>query len=230
MPRSTQVLVAYAALSVVHVLSRLLELGAVATVTKPMLMPLLAAYLVVASARPLPRLARLVLVALVFSWFGDALLLGSGDGFELAGLGGFLVAQVLYIVAFAPLVRSGQPGRPPLWALLYVLWGAVLMASLGADLGSLLLPALVYAVVICTMAIVASGVNRYTAVGAFFFVLSDSLNGLARLTEVLVLDVAIREALIMSTYTLAQGLIVHGVVVAQRRTPQPVPPAAPLAP
>jgi uncharacterized membrane protein YhhN len=230
MPRSTQVLVAYAALSVVHVLSRLLELGAVATVTKPMLMPLLAAYLVVASARPLPRLARLVLVALTFSWFGDVLLMGSGDGFFIAGLGGFLVAQVLYIVAFAPLVRSGQPGRPPLWALLYVLWGAVLVASLGADLGSLLLPVLVYAVAICTMAIVASGVNRFTAVGAFFFLLSDSLIALTRLTEVLVLDVPIREALIMSTYTLAQGLIVYGVVLAQRRTPQPAPPAAPLAP
>jgi uncharacterized membrane protein YhhN len=231
MPRPRVLLALYVAVSVVHVLSFLAAAELVATVTKPLLMPLLAAYLLSESRRPFTRMVRVVLGALAFSWLGDVLLqvasFVDADVWFLAGIGAFLVAQVLYIVAFTPLVRAGTPPRPPLWALLYVPYGAVLIGVLAPDLGEFLVPAAIYAVVICTMGIVAAGVNRWTALGAAVFVLSDSLLAAGALAGVLPFTPAWQRVLVMATYTLAQGLIVYGVVVAQRRIGRPVEPVEP---
>ncbi len=222
MPRPITLLTAYAAVSLVHVVGHLASATWLTTTTKPLLMPLLAAYLVSASQRPLTRLVRVVLAALAFSWLGDVLLevsrLADADGLFLAGLGGFLVAQVLYVVAFTPLVRASTPPRPPLWALLYVLYGALLVGFMGPELGEFLLPIAVYAVAICTMGIVASGVNRLTATGAAVFVVSDTLIALDRFTDILDWSETMSRVAVMSTYTLAQGLIIAGVVVAQGRS------------
>ena len=220
MPRPPVLLGAYATVSVVHVIAHMVSASVVATVTKPLLMPLLAAFLVSASARPFTRMVRVVLAALAFSWVGDVLLevqrLADSDPLFMAGIGGFLVAQVLYIVAFTPVVRASAPPRPPFWALLYVLYGAALIGFMGPDLGEFLLPVAIYAAAICTMGIVASGVNAYTAVGAAVFVASDTTLALGRFTDVLTIAENWQRALTMSTYTLAQALIVVGVVVAQR--------------
>jgi uncharacterized membrane protein YhhN len=220
MPRPRVLLALYVAVSVVHVLSFLAAAELVATVTKPLLMPLLAAYLLSESRRPFTRMVRVVLGALAFSWLGDVLLqvarFVDADVWFLAGIGAFLVAQVLYIVAFTPLVRAGTPPRPPLWALLYVPYGAVLVGVLAPDVGVLLVPVAVYAMAICLMAIAAAGVNAWTAVGAASFLLSDTLLALTLFTDVLDPVAPVREALVMSTYTLGQGLIIVGVVLAQR--------------
>ncbi len=172
-------LVSYALVCSVQVISQALELTGLAMATKPLLMPLLAAYLISAVQRPLTRLVRVVLAALAFSWLGDVLLEVArrvdSDLMFMAGIGGFLVAQVLYIVAFGRLVRASNPPRPPVWALVYVLYGVGLMVWLGPDLGEYRLPVAIYAAAICTMGIVASGVNRFTALGAAMFVASDSM-------------------------------------------------------
>jgi uncharacterized membrane protein YhhN len=210
---------AYAALSVVHLFTRLVESEVGALVTKALLMPVLAAYLLSATGRPLTRMVRVVLAALAFSWLGDMLLeltsVTGADALFLAGLGAFLVAQVLYVVAFAPVIRASTPPRPPFWALLYVPAVALLIGLLAPQVGALLVPVGVYAAAIATMAIVASGVNRWTAAGAFAFVVSDALLATVR-WDVLELAGVVERLAVMSTYTLAQGLLVYGVVVAQR--------------
>ena len=221
MPRPRVLLISYAAVAVVQVLSQALSLQPLVVLTKPLLMPLLAAYLMAVSPRPFHRMVRLVLWALAFSWLGDVLLETSrafdGDGLFLGGMGAFLLAHVLYIVAFTPVVRAGTPPRPPLWALLYVLYGAVMVGAVGSTLGSFLLPVTLYAVAICTMGIVASGVNVWTAAGAAAFVLSDSLIMLSQdLADALPFEFSLQRALVMSTYVVAQALIVYGVVLEQR--------------
>jgi uncharacterized membrane protein YhhN len=222
MPRPVVLLATYAAVSAVHIAGHLASAPWLTTATKPLLMPLLAAFLVSASGRPLTRLVRVVLAALAFSWLGDVLLelsrLVDADGLFLAGIGGFGVAQVLYVVAFTPLVRASTPPRPPLWALLYVLYGALFVGLTASQLGEFLVPVALYAVAICTMGIVASGVNRLTATGAAVFVLSDTLIALGRFTDVLDWSESAQRVAVMSTYTLAQGLIVVGVVAAQGRS------------
>jgi uncharacterized membrane protein YhhN len=220
MPRPATMLGVYAAVSVLHVAAHVASLTAVTTATKPLLMPALAAFLVSASPRPFTRMVRVVLGALAFSWLGDVLLEVSrpadSDALFMAGIGGFLVAQVLYVVAFTPLVRSSSPPRPPFWALLYVLYGAGLVAYLAPELGEFLLPVAVYAAAICTMGIVASGVNAWTALGAALFVASDTLIAVGRFTDLLTVADSWQRVLVMSTYLLAQGLLVAGVVIAQR--------------
>ena len=220
MPRPRVLLISYAAVAVVYLLAIVVGAAPLAIMTKSLLMPLLAAYLVSVSPRPFHRMVRLVLGALAFSWLGNMLLetsrLVEGDVLFLAGLGAFLATQVLYIVAFTPVVRAGTPPRPPLWALLYVLYGAVLVGALGASLGGLLLPVAIYAVAICTMGIVASGINVWTAVGAAAFVLSDSLIALGELADALPFTDTVERVLVMSTYVVAQALIVYGVVLEQR--------------
>ncbi|MGB9375102.1 MAG: lysoplasmalogenase [Jiangellales bacterium] len=220
MPRPTTMLGVYAAVSVLHVGAHVASLTALTTATKPLLMPALAAFLISASPRPFTRMVRVVLAALAFSWLGDVLLevsrLADSDPLFMAGLGGFLVAQVLYVVAFTPLVRSSTPPRPPVWALVYVLYGAGLVAFLAPELGEFLLPVAVYAAAICTMGIVASGVNAYTGLGAALFVASDTLIAVGRFTDLLTIAENGQRVLVMTTYLLAQGLIVVGVVVAQR--------------
>jgi len=221
MPRPRVLLISYAAVAVVYLLAIVVGAAPLAIMTKSLLMPLLAAYLVSVSPRPFHRMVRLVLGALAFSWLGDMLLetsrLVEGDVLFLAGLGAFLATQVLYIVAFTPVVRAGTPPRPPLWALLYVLYGAVMVGAVGSTLGSFLLPVTLYAVAICTMGIVASGVNVWTAAGAAAFVLSDSLIMLSQdLADALPFEFSLQRALVMSTYVVAQALIVYGVVLEQR--------------
>jgi len=220
MPRPTTMLGVYAAVSVLYVGAAAASLTVVMTATKPLLMPALAAFLVSASPRPFTRMVRIVLGALAFSWLGDVLLevsrLSDSDNLFLAGLGGFLVAQVLYVVAFAPVVRSSTPPRPPLWALAYVLYGAGLVAFLAPELGEFLLPVAVYAAAICTMGVVASGVNAWTALGAALFVASDTLLAVGRFTDLLTIGDNWERVLVIGTYLPAQGLIVVGVVIAQR--------------
>jgi uncharacterized membrane protein YhhN len=225
MRRPALLLISYALVCSVHVLSQALELTAVAMATKPLLMPLLAAYLVSAVQRPFTRLVRVVLAALAFSWLGDVLLEVArrvdSDLLFMAGIiGGFLVAQVLYIVAFTPLVRASTPPRPPVWALVYVLYGVGLVVRLGPDLGEFMVPVAIYAAAICTMGIVASGVNRFTALGAAVFVASDSMIAVGKFTDLWTLAHNWQRVLVMTTYTLAQALLVHGVTIADQHHEQ----------
>lgn len=46
------------------------------------------------------RYGQLILLGLVFSWFGDMFLVGQARSFFLLGLGSFLFAHVVYIAAF----------------------------------------------------------------------------------------------------------------------------------
>lgn len=221
MGRPGLLLAGYALVCSIQVLSQAFELSVVAMATKPLLMPLLAAYLVSAVQRPFTRLVRVVLAALAFSWVGDVLLEVArrvdSDLLFMAGIGGFLVAQVFYIVAFTRLVRASSPPRPPVWTLVYVLYGVGLVALLGPDLGEFLVPVAIYAAAICTMGIVASGVNRFTALGAAVFVASDSMIAVGEFTDLWTLANNWQRVLVMTTYTVAQALIVHGVTIADRQ-------------
>ena len=71
-------------------------------ITKPLLMPLLAIYLLLQTISATSSLKAWVFLALFFSWVGDILLLFEerASNFFLFGLSAFLIAQVFYIVFF----------------------------------------------------------------------------------------------------------------------------------
>jgi uncharacterized membrane protein YhhN len=98
---------------------------------------------------------------------------------------------------------------PAAWALLWL----VLNVVLGPSLGALQVPIAVYSAALTTMAAcaVATG-RRRIGVGGVLFLVSDLLIGLGAAD----LDVPASGFLVMSTYALAQLLIVTGWVLAVR--------------
>lgn len=202
---------AFLTVALVHLAGQLAEVTVLHLVTKPLLMPALLAWFL--TVTPRSRLRTLVAVGLVWSWLGDLGLMPSGEGWFLAGLGAFLVAQLTYAVAFWP-SRADSVLTRPLLALPYLAVLVGLLAALWSDLGELRLPVGVYAVVIITMAVLATGLNRTVATGAALFVVSDALIALDAVAGLVRLPA--HDFWVMLTYLAAQLLIAVGVASAIR--------------
>jgi uncharacterized membrane protein YhhN len=192
--------------------------------TKPLLMILLGLYCFTAAAKGRER--TLILLALLFSWLGDVLLLRDSQPlFFMLGLGAFLTAHIFYILYFLR-VRgqlSPTPAWKPFWILLILLYAVALVYLLYPRLGDLKIPVLVYATVISTMLIAALHAfdlkkqpwGIYCMYGAAYFVLSDSILAINKFHT----HCNCASLLTMLTYGIAQGLIVWGVVEKKESMP-----------
>ncbi|WP_287985377.1 lysoplasmalogenase [Diaphorobacter sp.] len=156
--------------------------------------------------------------ALMGSLAGDAFLMV--EGFFIPGLVSFLLAHVAYIVLF----RQGVAWLPRPGALAATLGvGGAMYAYLwhGGLPAELRIPVAVYVTVIALMAAQALGrasvlgnrAARQVALGACFFMLSDSLLATNRFVQPLPLA----QVWVLATYYAAQAFIVHGMVVGLRR-------------
>jgi uncharacterized membrane protein YhhN len=122
---------------------------------------------------------RWLSLALLFSAAGDAVLGWNdlyGGAYFVIGLVLFLVAQILFIAAFATSFQL-QRSRIPVAALLTV-YSVVLAWLLWPHLGEMALPVFVYIVVITVRAIVAAlrtMKGNALLLGALAFMFSDSL-------------------------------------------------------
>jgi len=181
-------------------------------VAKPLLMITLLLYFI-AAAKGYRSWRIFVIIALVFSWAGDVFLMW--DDLFIAGLAAFLFAHVFYIIAYQK--TGAAQGKISFWALAgFTLAGATLIRVLYPGLGSLLIPVVVYALVLLSMAVWAHKRKGATskvsfllvAVGAIFFVISDSLIAINRFA----FDVPSERLLVMMTYIAAQFMIVHGLL------------------
>ncbi|MFJ8579585.1 lysoplasmalogenase family protein [Micromonospora sp. NPDC093277] len=176
---------------------------------KPLLAPLLLAYLW--SAR---RRVDGVAVGLVFATAGDVALLVPGQAAFLTGMGCFLVTQLALLTTFR------RHRRPPIAALLaYVALWAGANVLLRGTLGPLWLPVLGYSLALSLMAAAAAGVSRRVAAGGALFLGSDLLIGLGAAG----LHLPGRGLLVMSTYAAALLLITTGWVTATSVADRPSP-------
>lgn len=201
-------LVVLGVVSTVHLGAQLLGAGTLAALTQMMLMPALAGALWTGTASPRGRLVVLALGALGLSWVGDTVprLLPEDISF-VAMLGAFLLAQLLYAVAFWPMRRRSVLARP--LRLIPYAAVAVLTCVLCAPQAGLLLPAIiVYATAIMMMAVLATGLGVRAGLGGAIFVVSDSLIALDAFG---VLTLPVQGFWVMSTYLLAQLLLVLSV-------------------
>ena len=148
-----------------------------------------------------------IVAGLVFSLAGDIFLMLPSDRF-VAGLISFLIAHLLYILAFSTV--GGLYAS--MWSLLpFLLFGALFMILMWRDLGSMRIPALIYALAIVIMAWQAYGNWQLTDqlpallafIGALLFVVSDSVLTLNRFK----FSFQAAQAVILSTYFVAQWLI-----------------------
>ncbi|MET7967028.1 lysoplasmalogenase [Micromonospora sp. NPDC005305] len=184
---------------------------------KPLLAPLLLAYLWDRRRRLDP-----VALGLVAATAGDVALLVPGRTAFLAGMGCFLVTQVAFLTAFL------RRRRPPVAAVAgYLLAWAGGNALLWDALGPLRLPVLGYSLALSLMAAAATGVSRRAAAGGALFLVSDLLIGVGVAGS----DFPGRDLLVMTTYAAALLLITTGWVAATAgrpaRPPWPAPAAQP---
>ncbi len=217
-------LAAYAVVAVGNVVGQLVDTDLLDRLTKPLLVPLLLAYFLTVAGRPSTRLGRATVVGLVFCWLGDLALMG-GDDWFMVGLVGFLAGQVAYCTAFATAWRRNPIRTRRAMAAPYAAWWVLLLVVLGPDLGGLVAPVAVYGAVLCTMAALALGVHRLTALGALSFVASDSLLAATSLSDRLAFGGD--DALVMATYAVGQALITLGVLT--QLPPRPAAGSAPRA-
>lgn len=198
---------AYAVLVVIHLVAQLNDHGMLADVTQWIAMPLLIATLF-ASRPARGRLITLTVLALGLSWLGDAMPdFFTGDTAFLVMVGFFLLAQIAYIAAFLPWWRSSYVGSPML--ILYVAAIGALVYLCAPHAGDLLIPVLIYGFALGTMAVLAGGLNGFTALGGALFLISDGLIALGAFAPDF--DPPQLGFWIMLTYLVGQGFLAYGV-------------------
>ncbi|MBB5118346.1 hypothetical protein AF335_32640 [Streptomyces eurocidicus] len=218
-PRAAPALLAAFALTALAHLGALLAGSAVATtVTKPALMPLLAAH-VLARGGPRPLAG-----ALLFGCCGDTLLLTGGDTAFLLGMASFAAGHGCYLLLCA---RHGAPGG----RRTYGLGGAYAVACLGTvallwpDLApGMRVPVGLYSLLLTAMALGASRARLRTGIGGLLFLASDTLiaSGVADWPQP-----PVPQFWIMLSYLPAQFLLADGLLRAARPQDPPGPGAAP---
>lgn len=163
--------------------------------------------------RPEPPLYQVaIVVALLFSLGGDIFLMLPQDRFVF-GLASFLVAHLVYIVAFS--LRT--PELLTVWGIIpLLLYGAGMVVYLWPGIKPALRgPVLIYIIAILVMAWrageqwaqVGTTPALLALVGSLFFAASDSLLAINRFRRPFYLA----QALVLGTYYLAQWLIAMSV-------------------
>ena len=162
---------------------------------------------------------KLVLLALLFSWIGDVVLLfqEQHSNFFLIRLVSFLIAHIFYILAFRKTSLSRSTTllkEKPLLVLLFIAYGAGFFFLIKDGLGTMMVPVIVYMAIILLMGITA--LNRFRRVGydsfilvftgAICFMASDSLLAMNKFY----MPFPLSGFFIMLTYIAAQYLIVRG--------------------
>ncbi len=184
--------------------------------TKPSIVGSLIAFLFINKKSISITVFRLMNLALIFSLLGDFLLLftDKSQNFFIAGLASFLLAHIVYIIVFNR-ERKKQLGNW-IFPLLTGAYGFGLFSLLHNKLEEMLIPVILYMIVILLMAntsFLRSNRDSQTSyllvfVGALFFMLSDSLLAINMFYKSLPLS----NIWIMTTYAIAQFLIVYGIV------------------
>jgi uncharacterized membrane protein YhhN len=186
---------------------------------KPMILLSLIAFYWLHSKQITPKTRFLTILALVFSLFGDILLMfvEQSPHFFTLGLVSFLLAHIFYILVF---LKVRNPNKKP-WLFLsfLVIYAAGLFYVLKDNLGVMLLPVFFYMLIILTMAITANSRKgsvakisfNFVFIGAILFLISDSLLAINKFYEPLPFS----NISIMFTYAFAQFFIVFGLLKQQ---------------
>ncbi|MEP6901912.1 MAG: lysoplasmalogenase [Actinomycetota bacterium] len=186
-------------------------------VSKPLLMPILLFYYAI-NTKKFASAKYPVMAALIFSWFGDVLLLLDKvyKTFFIYGLMAFLAAHIFYIFYFWKIRKLNNVAILPN-ALIFVGIAAYILALftyVAPNVQNLLVPVAVYAFIISVMftaSLTAFDLSKQTfgkicVAGTFLFLVSDSILAINRF----VAPFPLAPVLIMLTYAGAQLLITEG--------------------
>jgi uncharacterized membrane protein YhhN len=209
----------FIAASVAEVLSEIFTIPLLHQLSKPLIIVTLAVFYFYHSEYR----STVVWLALFFSFSGDVLLMFETErsNFFLFGLAAFLMAHIFYILAYrqhqdSSMENSLKGIQKIRFSFPIVLAGTGLIVILYPSLGPLKLPVVVYALILIIM--VLNSIFRFgrtnnqsfwlVFAGSALFMLSDSLLAINKFFK----PVPAAGFWIMSTYILAQFLIVKGLV------------------
>jgi uncharacterized membrane protein YhhN len=184
--------------------------------SKPLLMLLLVAYFIF-SIKTFSSLKKWMVLALLFSWTGDVLLMfeSFNVNFFIFGLAAFLLAHIFYIVLFDQ-IRVIEKFKQSLIPLLPIaVYYFLLISLLQPNLGGMQKPVSIYGLVISIMLSFAIDLWRLKdkttsfliIFGALLFITSDSLLAINKFYK----QFEYAGIAVMSTYGIAQLLITLGV-------------------
>ncbi|WP_030571333.1 lysoplasmalogenase [Streptomyces aureocirculatus] len=179
------------------------------TLLKPLLMPLLAAYVTLRQG------PRLLTAALLLGWGGDTLLLADADPAFLTGMASFAAGHVCYLTLFRRYGNSTRP-RTAFVAAAYAGALVVTVTLLWPDLPpDMCVPVAGYSLLLTAMAFGATTLGRTAAAGGALFLLSDTLIA----TDVADWPQAPRpDFWVMLTYIAAQALLTRAVLTSGSAT------------
>jgi len=197
------------------------------TVIKALIIPVLMILFLVNLRLRHNLLHRLMFAGLFFSWSGDLILElshSNGDMF-IAGLACFLLAHVMYLTVFFKTPGKNVTFHHRIYLLIpVILYGVGLVYYLYDDLAEMRFPVILYAIVILTM--LTGAINRIekansysyylVLAGAILFVISDSAIAINKFSH----HFESSAIMIMSTYVIAQYLIVLGYIKQFRENPE----------
>ena len=208
----------YVAFSLLYLLILFLGYDTLDLFLKPAIIPILGfgVYLY----RKFPT-KNTLLLALLFTWIGDVILLFAdiAEIYFILGLICFLIAHIIYCVVFNNQIKTKARKNSILFGIgsfIIALYLIGMLSVLLPFLGDLKIPVTVYASVISIMVLFAfngffvwkTPGNKYIFIGAIAFVLSDSILAMNKFYA----PIERSSFLIMLTYLVAQYLIVIGIL------------------
>lgn len=206
-----------------NILGHVLAIPLLESIFKPMIMTSLLAYFYLktsSSSSVKPR--KLLILSIIFSWFGDmALLLESPEKpyFFMLGLGSFLIAHILYIISFHKMTQNkkGFVQQNLFWAIPFLFFGITIYTFLLPQLKELAIPVLIYMLSIVGMSlfalnikgIVKSSIFKMLFIGSLLFIFSDTSIAINKFS----IPFSSARIVIMSSYILAQFLLIRACVI-----------------
>ena len=181
-------------------------------------MPFLITYFIF-STRPLTSpLKKWIVLALVFSWAGDVLLIFDSmtPDFFIYGLVAFLIAHIFYILFYETIIRRENLKKNYWWFIPVLIYYVSIIYILSPHLGDMKLPVRIYGIVISYMLIEAlqtamiknQNAARLMIAGSVLFITSDTLLAINKFHG----SFEYAGIAIMLTYGIAQLLITLGAV------------------
>jgi uncharacterized membrane protein YhhN len=190
-----------------------------AFISKALIIPVLMILLITSLRAGLNRSHMLILAALFFSWAGDVMLelTHISANMFIPGLFCFLLAHIIYFTAFFLTPGESVILRKNVYLLVpVILYGAGLIYYIYDELADLRIPVIIYTAAILTM--LTGAIDRFKKVnqksyllvltGAILFVISDSAIAINKFGH----NFEYSSIVIMSTYVIAQYLIVAGYI------------------
>jgi len=212
---------------IIHLISEYLHFPAVKYGSKILLMPLLALFLI----SKVKSNNKLILSALFFSWLGDIFLMFPRNEYSeqmqkllfIFGLASFLIAHIFYVFTFLKEINSVKKVslivENPYLILPFLVFLFFLLYFLFPYLNDMKFPVVVYGSIINLMALMALNRKNLVIASSFYLVFIGALLFMISDTTIAV-NVFYKaqpwhRIFIMSTYILAQALIVYGWVQNQ---------------